>query len=510
MKSIKILSILCMVFSFYTASQAHYNHSLSSSSSSSGGFNTTPTSFTINSMINPFARIRASISGSPAFAPPSAPIALAATDVYTGSFEINWSLVSGATSYFLDLSTESDFSTFVPGYNNVSTSTFTGIDGNIVVYNNISSGVTYYYRLRAVNSDGQSANSNVITVYTSSNAPTATVATNITNSSFTANWNSLPGAIDYLVEVSASSNFSSIYTTRTSAGTSAEVSSLGPGTFYYYRVRARKASGISPYASNVITVGTLVPAPAVYAATVISANSFTANWQAATGSTGYAIDVSTASDFSSFVTGYNNLSLPGGQFSTVINNVSPITTYYYRLRATSNTGPSVNSNTIAVLTVPLAPVATTASNISGTSFTANWNNVPGASAYHLDVSTSSDFSTMLTGYDNLSVAGTSRSITGLSAGTTYYYRVRAINASGSSENSNTVSLSTLITPPEAPVAQPATNVYTGSFEINWLLAEGATGYLLDLSTESDFSSFVDGYNNVSTSNFTGIDGNIVV
>jgi len=332
-------------------------------------------------------------------------------------------------------------------------------------------------------------------------------ATNVTNSSFTANWNSVPGAEDYLLEVSASSNFSSIYATRTSTGTSVEVTSLGPGTFYYYRVRARKAPNVSSSNSNIITVGTLVPAPVAYAATAISANSFTANWQAATGSTGYAIDVSTASDFSSFVTGYNNLSLPGGQFSTVINNVSPITTYYYRLRATSNTGPSVNSNVITVLTVPAVPVATAATNIAETSFTANWNSVTGASAYRLDVSSSSDFSTILTEYDDLSVTGTSRSITGLSGGSTYYYRVRAHNASGSSANSNVVSL---LLPPQAPVANAATGIGPNAFEINWSLVPGATGYVLDLSTESDFSSFVLGYNNVSTSTFTGIDGNIVV
>src|SRR3712207_7448110 len=46
--------------------------------------------------------------------------------------------------------------------------------------------------------------------------------------------------------------------------------------------------------------------------------------------------------------------------------------------------------------------------------------------YRLDVSTSNTFNTYLSGYQDLDVGNaTSRSVTGLSAGTTYYYRVRA-------------------------------------------------------------------------------------
>ena len=62
------------------------------------------------------------------------------------------------------------------------------------------------------------------------------------------------------------------------------------------------------------------------------------------------------------------------------------------------------------------------------SFTANWRSVSGAIDYRLDVSTSNSFTTYVPGYQNLSVGNMiSFPVTGLSAQTTYYYRVRTYN-----------------------------------------------------------------------------------
>jgi hypothetical protein len=70
-----------------------------------------------------------------------------------------------------------------------------------------------------------------------------------------------------------------------------------------------------------------------------------------------------------------------------------------------------------------APVATAATGISDTSFTANWNAYTGATYYLLDVSLSSSFSTFV--LQDQVVFTNSYSVTGLSSNTTYYYRVRA-------------------------------------------------------------------------------------
>ena len=94
---------------------------------------------------------------------------------------------------------------------------------------------------------------------------------------------------------------------------------------------------------------------------------------------------------------------------------------------------------------PAAPTALRATNVTASSFTANWNSVSGATSYLLDVSTSNSFTTYVPGYQNLNVGNTtSYNVIGLSAKTTYYYRLRAYSASGTSPDSNVISVRTKV------------------------------------------------------------------
>jgi hypothetical protein len=94
------------------------------------------------------------------------------------------------------------------------------------------------------------------------------------------------------------------------------------------------------------------------------------------------------------------------------------------------------------LTLP-PPVATSATNVTSSSFTANWTAVDGATGYRLDVSTQKSFKGYVSGYQNLDVGNaTNRSVTGLSARKAYYYRVRAYNPSVTSANSNVIKVTT--------------------------------------------------------------------
>ena len=149
----------------------------------------------------------------------------------------------------------------------------------------------------------------------------------------------------------------------------------------------------------------------------------------------------------------------------------------------------------------VAPVALAATGITSSSFTANWQAISGATKYLLDVSTSSNFSTFVTGYNNRDVGNVlTFGITGLSASTIYYYRVRANNASSTSPSSNVIQVTTLVAGLSAPTALPATNITTSGFTANWQTISGATKYLLDVSINSNFSSFENGYNNRDVGN----------
>jgi FG-GAP-like repeat len=80
------------------------------------------------------------------------------------------------------------------------------------------------------------------------------------------------------------------------------------------------------------------------------------------------------------------------------------------------------------------------------SFMPTWHRVPGATGYRLDVAMDPSFTRYLEGYRDLDVGNvTAHSVTGLSGGTTYYYRVRAYNGTSTSADSQVTAASTAAT-----------------------------------------------------------------
>ena len=442
-------------------------------------------------------------------AAPPVPVATAATSITQTSFSANWNTSSGATAYFLDVATDNGFTSFVSGYNNLNV-------GNVLTYgiSGLSTGTDYYYRLRAYNVNGISGNSNVITVTTLSNAPStpnATAATIISQTNFDANWDASTGADGYYLDVATDNGFTSFVSGYNNLDvgnvTTYSVSSLSAGTDYYYRLRAYNTGGTSGN-SNVITVTTLPNAPSApnaTAATNITQTDFDANWDASTGATGYYLDVATDNGFTGFVSGYNNLDV-GNVTTYNVTGLSAYEGYYYRVRAYNTGGTSGNSNVISATTLPIAPAApnaTTATNITQTDFDANWDASTGATAYYLDVATDNGFTSFVGGFNNLDVGNvTTYNVSGLSAETDYYFRLRAYNTGGTSGNSNVITITTLPNPPAAPNATAASNISQTTFDANWGASADADSYYLDVATDNGFTSFVSGYDNLDVGNVT--------
>src|ERR1019366_10815226 len=106
--------------------------------------------------------------------------------------------------------------------------------------------------------------------------------------------------------------------------------------------------------------------------------------------------------------------------------------WYYRVRAQNNAGTSAYSTPASATTLspPAAPSALSATAASNTSINLSWtNNSPSAAAILIEQSpNNSNFSQIA----SVSGNATAYSVTGLTAGTLYYYRVRAQNAVGTS------------------------------------------------------------------------------
>ena len=121
-------------------------------------------------------------------------------------------------------------------------------------------------------------------------------------------------------------------------------------------------------------------------------------------------------------------------------------------------------DTTAAPTAPAAPSGLTAAAASTSQINLNWtNNANNQTGFKIDQATSSDFSTGLTTV-TVGANVTTYSPTGLTASTTYYYRVRATNAVGDSTNSATASATTgspgtpvIVSIPDADFTDAAAN-----------------------------------------------------
>jgi outer membrane protein assembly factor BamB len=176
-------------------------------------------------------------------------VAQPATYIGANSFTANWSSVSGATGYRLDVATDPSFTMYVPGYQNRNV-------GNVISHSvtGLNASTTYRYRVRAYNGGGTSSNSNVINLTTLSATGPPVVITNPATliASFSATLNGLvnPHGLTTTVyfQYGPTTSYGSTTSAQTKSGNtyqsvSANVSGLAASTTYHFRIVATNSGG---------------------------------------------------------------------------------------------------------------------------------------------------------------------------------------------------------------------------------------------------------------------------
>lgn len=404
--------------------------------------------------------------------PPSAPTGLAITVPAAPngitSLQLNWTDTSDNESGFkVERSTD--------GFQSAANTTLVTTTGtNVTSYldEGLGANATYYYRVRATNAGGDSANSNVESATTLPNppaAPSTLTGTALSQTSIRLDWiDNSSNETGFKVERSTNGTTYTVVQTTAESEISFIDNGLTANTNYLYRVRATNSGGDSA-PSNVVSVMTL-PAPpsaptGLNASLQVQPNPYTLqvnlSWvDASNNETGFRIERSADG-----VTFGQIATVAEGVINYADGTVAPDGSYSYRVIATNAGGESAPSNVATVSTPPAAPTNARLSGITSNSIQVFWTDNSSKETSFL-IQRSLDGITF-TDRSEVGANITTFSDTGLAGATEYTYRVFAKNSAGTSAASNAVKDTTLPNPPAAPNSLAAAAVSQTAINLTW-------------------------------------------
>jgi fibronectin type 3 domain-containing protein len=296
---------------------------------------------------------------------PAAPSNLVATAASGTEADLTWTNnATNQTGFHIDRATDSAFT------QNLVTQTAASGTATSFVDSGLTSGGTYYYRIRATNSIGDSANSNTATVtlpvlpLPPSNLQAVKITTNEVDLTWQNNATNATGIEVFRQKLTNSFVLiASLPPTATSLNDTGLVTALVPGTAYTYHVEATNLAGPSGPAS--LSVTTVANAPTNLSAAP-GDGQISLSWTGSTGATSYSVYRATTPGGEGSMPLATNIASTSFADSTIAYN----TTYYYEVTAVDPGGESAKSGeTSGSLTIHLM-LGTPASTTAGSSFSA--------------------------------------------------------------------------------------------------------------------------------------------
>ena len=391
---------------------------------------------------------------------------LSCTQRTSNTVTLSWGVNNFATGYMIERYSDGKWIQIANIASNTTVSCKTG---------SLSAGTAYRFRIKAYNSSSVSS-------YTYTSVETLPVdvgdfrCTARTTSSITLSWNRNTTATGYKLEQYKGGKWVQAAQINSNSATSYKVTGLTAATTYSFRIRAYKTSGNVTAHSGYTNLNTLTSPTNVskFVYTARSYNSVTLSWNRNTTATGYKLEqykggkwVQVALINSNSATSYK------------VTGLTAATTYSFRIRAYKTSG-NVTAHSgytnLNTLTSPTNVSKFVYTARSYNSVTLSWNRNTTATGYKLEQYKGGKWVQVALINSN---SATSYKVTGLTAATTYSFRIRAYKTSGNvTAHSGYTNLNTLTSPTNVSKFVYTARSYN-SVTLSWNRNTTATGYKLE-------------------------------
>ncbi|MBI3012641.1 MAG: fibronectin type III domain-containing protein, partial [Elusimicrobia bacterium] len=315
-----------------------------------------------------------------------------------------------------------------------SSSGITGAGNTTLVLSNLIANREYTVQTRAIGyTNAPSSTTVVASTATLPSVPGTITFMNVDESSITLSWesngNSLTPPTSYQVQVSSGDPNFTTFSASTTFLTSGSTSTLVANTTYYFRIFTFGVGGSASTFGTVqstFTRPSVIPStPTAFRATSIGISSITYTWNDASGNEdGFRILNSTNGLYG--VVAANNTSL-------AVLGLSPNTLVEARLSAFNNIGVTTHTVTLSSYTLANPPANPAFTFVGRSEVRIEWSTNSNPSTVLYEVSKSTDNFTFAAGIStpiafSVGLTSATATVSGLTAGGTYYFRVRARNS----------------------------------------------------------------------------------